>query len=217
MPVNLIQYRGVIGAFNCKKCVCANSSNLISDKLFPKPNFQCLLDLLITNSIFLSLLFFCIAMENVKANVKKIQILSSRAVHSAAVMLLMHHIWFHGIITKINGDMELNPGPKQKQDQSLSICHWNLNSIPAHSFQKLEMLQDYIASNKVGILCLSETFLNSDISCDDNNLKLLGFDLIGADHPSNTKRGGICIYYRNFLPLKLINIYYFNGCITFYL
>ena len=156
-------------------------------------------------------------MENVKANVKKIQILSSRAVHSAAVMLLMHHIWFHGIITKINGDMELNPGPKQKQDQSLSICHWNLNSIPAHSFQKLEMLQGYIASNKVGILCLSETFLNSDISCDDNNLKLLGFDLIRADHPSNTKRGGVCIYYRNFLPLKLINIYYFNGCITFYL
>ena len=30
---------------------------------------------------------------------------------------------------KTSGDIELNPGPKHKQDQSLSSCHWNLNSI----------------------------------------------------------------------------------------
>ena len=215
MPVNLIQYREAIGVFNCKKYVCANSSNLFSDKLFPKLNFLSLLDLLLTNSIFLSLLFFCLAMENVKAKVKKIQILSSRAVHSVAVILLIHHIWLHGLMIKISGDIELNPGPKQKQDQSLSICHWNLNSIPAHNFQKLALLQGYISSSKVDILCLSETFLNSDFSCDDNNLQLPGFDLIRADHPSNTKRGGVCIYYRNFLTLKLINIHYLNECITF--
>ena len=111
---------------------------------------------------------------------------------------------------KISGDIELNPGPKQKQDQSLSICHWNLNSIPAHSFQKLELLQGYISSNRVETLCLSETFLNSDISCNDNNLQLPKLDLIRADHPFNTKRGGVCIYYWNFLPLKLINIRYLN-------
>ena len=139
MPVNLIQYQGVIGVFNCKKCVCANSSNLFSGKLLPKLNFLSLLDLLLTNSIFLSLLFFGLAMKNVKAKVKKIQILSSRAVHSVAVILLIHHIWLHGLMIKISGDIELNPGPKQKQDQSLSICHWNLNSIPAHSFQKLAL------------------------------------------------------------------------------
>ena len=50
---------------------------------------------------------------------------------------------------KISGDIELNPGPKQKQDQSLSIYHWNLNNISAQNFQKLELLQGYISSNKV--------------------------------------------------------------------
>ena len=123
-----------------------------------------------------------------KAKVKKIQTLSSRAVHSVAVILIPH-IWLHGLMNKISGDIELNPGPKQKQDQSPSICHWNLNSIPAHNFQKLALLQGYISSNKVDILCLSETILTSDISCDDNNLQLPGFDLIRADHPSNTKEG----------------------------
>ena len=46
-------------------------------------------------------------------------------------------------------------------------------------------------------------------------MQLPEFDLIRADHPSNTKRGGVCIYYRNFLPLKLINIHYLNECIPF--
>ena len=64
-------------------------------------------------------------------------------------------------------------------------------------------------------MCFSETFLNPDISYDDNNLQLPGFDLIRDDHPSNRKRGGVCTYYRNFLTLKLINIHYLNECITF--
>ena len=46
-------------------------------------------------------------------------------------------------------------------------------------------------------------------------MQLPGFDLIRADHPSNTKRGGVSIYYQNLLPLKLINIHYLNECITF--
>ena len=91
MLVNLIQYRGAVGEFNCKKCVCANSSNLFPDKFFQTwQSFQTLLCLLLTNSIFLNLLFFCRTMKNVK--VKKIQILLSRAFHSAAVTLLIHHI-----------------------------------------------------------------------------------------------------------------------------
>ena len=62
-------------------------------------------------------------MKNVRAKVKKIQILSSRAVHDVAVILLIHHIWLHGLMIKINGNIELSPGLKQKQDQSLSIFH----------------------------------------------------------------------------------------------
>ena len=47
-------------------------------------------------------------MKNMKAKVKKIQILPSRAVHSLAVTLLIHHIWLHGLMIKICGDIELN-------------------------------------------------------------------------------------------------------------
>ena len=57
-------------------------------------------------------------MKNVKAKVKQIQILSSRVVHSVAVILLIHHIRLHGLMTKTSGDIELDPGPKHKQGQS---------------------------------------------------------------------------------------------------
>ena len=147
-----------------------------------------------------------------KAKVKKIQVLSSRAIHSVAAIYIFNSSY--GLTIKISANIELNPGKKQKQDQSLLICHLNLNSIPAHNFQKLELFQGFILSNKVDILCLFETFLNSDISYDDNNFQLRGFDLINAEYRSNTKRGEVCIYYRNFLPLKLINVHYLNECIT---
>ena len=42
-----------------------------------------------------------------------------------------------------------------------------------------------------------------------------GYDLYRADHPSNVKREGICIYYKNLLPLKVTNIQYLQECINF--
>ena len=35
------------------------------------------------------------------------------------------------------------------------------------------------------------------------------------DHPSNTKRGGVCLYYKCSLPLKVINVSYLQECINF--
>ena len=65
------------------------------------------------------------------------------------------------------------------------------------------------------IICLSETYLDSSIPSDDDNLELPGYNLVRADNPTNTKRGGVCIYYHNSLPLKVIDIQFLNECISF--
>ena len=36
-----------------------------------------------------------------------------------------------------------------------------------------------------------------------------------AVHPTNTKRGGVCIYYKKCLPLRVLNIIFLNECINF--
>ena len=112
-----------------------------------------------------------------------------------------------------SGDVELKSGPKRKAAQTLSMCHWNLNSICAHNFAKLSLLRAYVSVHKFDIICMSETYLDSSI--DDASLEISGYYLIRSDHPSNKKRGGICIYYKNFLPLKVTGVRLLEECIAF--
>ena len=61
---------------------------------------------------------------------------------------------------------------------------------------------------------LSETYLDHNIPLDDGNFKICGFTLVRSSHPSNTKRGGVCLYYKNNLPLRVISIGYLNECLN---
>ena len=45
-------------------------------------------------------------------------------------------------------------------------------------------------------------------------MEISGYTLVHSDHPSITKRGGVCLYYKNNLPLRVINIGYLNECLT---
>ena len=121
--------------------------------------------------------------------------------------------WLYILLIILSGDVELNPGPKRKAAQTLSLCHWNLNSIYAHNFTKLPLLRAYVSVHKFDIICLSETYLDSSI--DDVSLEISGYYLIRSDHPSNKRRGGICIYYKNFLPLKVTGVRLLEECIAF--
>ena len=68
---------------------------------------------------------------------------------------------------------------------SFSICHWHLHSIPVHNFLKLSLLRAYITVHKFDVICLSETYLNSPILHDDNNLQIPGYNL----HTLNVTQG----------------------------
>ena len=102
-----------------------------------------------------------------------------------------------------HGDIELNPGPRKLRNKSLSVCHWNLNSLTAHNYSKLMQLKAYTSMYKHDFICLSETYLDS--STPDSLLEIDGYNLIHADHPGNVKRGGVCIYYKESLPVRVLS------------
>ena len=78
--------------------------------------------------------------------------------------------------------------------------------LPYFFFLKVQWKNsDYELKIKFSI-CLSETYLNSSIPPDDDNLELPRYSLVHTDNPANTKIGGACIYYLNSLPLKVIDI-----------
>ena len=107
-----------------------------------------------------------------------------------------------------HGDIESNPGPRKLKENTFSICHWNLNSITAHNFSKLTQLKAYISTYKHDFICLSETYLDSSIP--DNLIDIKGYNLVRADHPDNIKRDGVCIYYKESLPVRIKTLPYFK-------
>ena len=104
---------------------------------------------------------------------------------------------------------------KKNQNKLFSICHSNLNSITAHGYAKVSLLKGYVTACKMVIICLSETYLDSTIQLDNDNLEIPRYNLVRSDHQSNNKHGGVCIYYNASLPLRVIDICFLQECIIF--
>ena len=204
----LQQYRGAVGVFNSR----FHHNNIQNSVFHRKPNVSWIASAYFTIPInfcmFLSVISFCLIVL-FRKNIKTINLLATKILIICMLSAYLFQAWLFFIRTKQSGDIEQNPGPKP------NFCHWNLYSISAHNFIKLSLLRPYIAIHKFDVVCLSETYLNASISNDDDSLKVPVYNLFRADHPSNTKRGGVCIYYRNSLPLKILGIHYLQECINF--
>ena len=127
-------------------------------------------------------------------------------------VLILFFFLMKSLLILLSGDIELNPGPKRYFN--LKVCHWNLNSLPSHNFAKLTSLQAYNTLHKFDIICISETYLDSSISINDTDLNLDGYKIIRADHPLNLKRGGVCIYFKESLPLNILNVSPLQECLV---
>ena len=134
-----------------------------------------------------------IIFNNKKCSIKEIALEKSFFLIVAITLLIITH-----------GDIELNPGPKRETFQYLKICHWNVNSLLAHNFQKVSLIEAYNSLHKHDFICISESFLDSSITTDDQSLYLNGYEMVRSDHPSDTKRGGVCIYYKDFLSVRIV-------------
>ena len=62
---------------------------------------------------------------------------------------------------------------------------------------------------------MSETYVDPNVPLHDVNLKMQGYELVRSDHPSQHKRSGVCIHFRNSLPLKILNIHYLQESVSF--
>ena len=107
--------------------------------------------------------------------------------HISLIFLYVNRFWFFKIVLKLSCDVDKKLGSKLSSSQSFCICQWNLNSVSPHNYIKLSLLRAYISTHKFDVICISETYLSSDISTVDQNLEIVGYTLIRADHPSNTK------------------------------
>ena len=97
------------------------------------------------------------------------------------------------------GDIEINPSPRRFS--FIKFCYWNLNGLAAYDFVKMPLLEALFMTHNFEIICLSETFLDSSIDISDARININGYSLLRTHHHSNTRRGGVCMYYKNHLPV----------------
>ena len=69
--------------------------------------------------------------------------------------------------------------------------------------------------HKFNIICISELYINSNISSSDDKLNIPGYNMPRVDHPSGNQSGKVCIYYKVSLPIKMLNINCLQECICF--
>ena len=111
------------------------------------------------------------------------------------ILASLGELFFENLIELLllcSGDIEINPGHKTKNQ--ISFCHWNLKGLAAYNFTKVFLLQVLSVTHDYDIICLPETFFDLSISNDDERINIKGYNLLRADHSSNKKREGVCIY-----------------------
>ena len=50
----------------------------------------------------------------------------------------------------------------------------------------------------------AESCLDSSVSSDNDNLYMKVNKLVKADHPENVKRGGVYVYFKEYLPVSCL-------------
>ena len=127
------------------------------------------------------------------------------------ILINFFYSFFSENLLLLHGGIEANPSPN-KRYKSFTCCNWNFNSLTAHNMLKLTSIAAYNSVHKYDFICISETYLDSSVQSDDRNISVNGYNLIRADHPSNNKRDGVCIYYRESFAVQLVKTNYLNEC-----
>ena len=107
----------------------------------------------------------------------------------------LHIQWLVFRTILLSGDVETNPGP-----ETLDFCCWNLNSITAHDFLRVSLIEAYNSVFNYDLIGIVETHLDNTV--DNDRLTLDGYSFIKANHPQNVKRGGVGLYIKDSLPSK---------------
>ena len=131
---------------------------------------------------FTAILFLCISASYFPKGFLWVTNLKSVKPCFAVCTYVLFYLFFDTISSKIllvnSGDIETNPGPRKSSP--IKFCRWNLNGLAAHDFIKVPLIEAFISTHNLDILCLSETFLDSTIDLNDENTNIDGYSILRA-------------------------------------
>ena len=117
---------------------------------------------------------------------------------------MKNHIFFITVlqILLVLSGLEVNPGPVNSKKSYLSFAVWNLDSIPARDFARIPLIETFQATYDFDIFGVCESLLNKNIHNDDIFISGFSPDPFRVDKPDNIRNGGVCLYFKENLPIK---------------
>ena len=125
-------------------------------------------------------------------------------------------LWILSLLLIMSSDVHPNPGPPSvNQNFSsgfLSFCNWNLNTLSKDNFSRVSLLEAHNTIFKYDIISLCETSLNDEATVPENALP--GYIYHPLNNPDGSKNGGVGIFYKDSLPLKIRPDLSFDECLV---
>ena len=109
-------------------------------------------------------------------------------------------VWLPLLLIILSNDIHRNPGPLT-QTNFLKFMSWNLNSIVKNNFQRVQLLEAHNALFNYDLISINETCLNDSI--DIPEVLLDDYTFVNANNSNNTRHGGVGLFYKNSLPLRV--------------
>ena len=106
--------------------------------------------------------------------------------------------WLPVFLIVISNDIHLNPGPHY-QNNFFNFMSWNLNSLAKDNFQRVRLIEAHNFIFNYDLISICETSLNDSVELP---LTLLNdYTFVSANNPTNTRHGGVGLFYKNSLPV----------------
>ena len=125
-------------------------------------------------------------------------------------------LWIFSLLLLLSSDVHPNPGPLPT-DQTFSsgffsFCNWNLNTLSKENFHRITLLEAHNSIFKYDIISLCETSLNDDVTVPENALP--GYIYYPLNNPDGSRNGGVGIFYKESLPLRIREDLSFDECLV---
>ena len=102
----------------------------------------------------------------------------------------------------ISGTVEIHPGPNSIKKNGLSFALWNLDSLPARNYARIPLIETLQATCDFDFFGICESMLHKDIPNEDIFINGFSPDPIRADKQDDVRNGGVCLYFKEYLPIK---------------
>ena len=108
--------------------------------------------------------------------------------------------WYFQLVIYLSNDISKNPGPEPHfQNNFFNFMSWNLNSLAKDNFHRVSLIEAHNSFFNYDLISVSETSLNDSVELPEPLLNEYTF--LPANNPTNTRRGGVGLFYRNSLPV----------------